>query len=81
MRTAHIYIAVSVLKFDVVVDTLFLLEKVRQVWRCLVQHVPHLQVGPLKRLVEFIALGIHVLINAVVPSQSGPMAFVRSVLV
>ena len=67
MRTARIYIAVAVLILDVVVDILLLLEKVSQVWRCLVQPSPHLEIYPLERLVGLIAIGIEVLIDAVVP--------------
>ena len=46
---------------------LLLLEKDNQVWRRLVQPSPHLDVDPLKRLVGLIAIGIEVLIYAVVP--------------
>ena len=67
MRTARIYIAVAVLIFDVVVYVLFLLEKVSQVWRRLVQPSPHFEIYPLERLVGLIAIGIEVLIDAVVP--------------
>ena len=66
MRTARVYVAVSVLIFDVV-DILLLREKVSQVWRRLVQPSPHLEIYPLKRLVGLIAIGIEVLIDAVVP--------------
>ena len=67
MRFARIFIAVVVLIFDVVVDILIVLEKVSQVWGRLLQHVPHLHIDPLESLVGLIAIGIEVLIDAIIP--------------
>ena len=64
-RTARIYVAVSVLIFDVVVDIRFSREGC-QFGRRLVKHSPHLRVNPLKRLVGLTAIGIEVLINTAV---------------
>ena len=66
MRTTRIYIAVAVLILDVVVDILIVLEKVGQARGRLLQHAPHLHIDPLERLVGLIAIGIEVLIDAVV---------------
>ena len=67
MRTARIYVAVAVLILDVVVDVVLVLEKVGQVWRRLVQPSPHLHIDLFERLVGLIAIGIEVLIDAIVP--------------
>ena len=42
-------------------------EVISQVWRCLVQPSPHLEIYPLERLVGLIAIGIKVFIDTIVP--------------
>ena len=62
MRAARIYVAISVLVLDIVIDVLLVLEKIGQVWGRLVQPSYHLLAYPLKGFVRPIAVRVEVLV-------------------
>ena len=72
MRSARINISVSILIFDIVVDILIVLEKIRQIRRCFVQSLPHLQIDRLQRLVGLCTIGIEVLLYTAICWQKRP---------